>query len=105
MNLKYKITETSIVDRGLSIEFECWAKDIDTLKSSITIESAASMDNVSKYVNDAAYNILTPIISAKEHAEKRKNDKSIKKDKCELLKIAIDEEKGKEKPVKKPEKK
>lgn len=100
------ITETSITDKEeLLIEFECSAKDIDVIKSSITVEPDTPSDDLLDDINNAAYNILTPIVSAKETTEKRKNEDKIKEDKCKVLKATIDEAVGKEKPVKKPEKK
>ena len=105
MNLKYKITKASLIDDGVNIEFECWTEDIDPVKSSVEIYPDTSIDDIPNHVNAAAYNILTPRISAKEHAENRKNEEKVKKDRCELLKSEIDKLIGKEKPVKKPEKK
>ena len=105
MNPKYRITKASINYDGVDIEFECWSKDIDAIKSSIDVKSDTPIDDIPNHVNAAAYNILTSIISKKEHAENRKNEEIAKKDKCELLKSKIDELIGKEKPVKNLEKK
>lgn len=104
MNMKYKITETSIIDDGINVGFECWAKDVDVIKSSVEIKPDTSVNDTFEYINDMSYNILASTILAKETSAKRKNEKKIRKDKCAVLKVAIDDDVGKEKPVKKPEK-
>jgi len=99
--MKYTITGTSVTDDSqIRVEFEGSADDVDTFGGSIVVSYDVAPGRVLEIINDAVFNYITDIRSAKKVRDERDKEK----DRHKPLKTQIDAHIGKKHDVKKPKK-
>lgn len=98
--MKYTITGASVVNERILVEFECSSDEVDTFTGSITVTYDTPISAVFERINDASWNGVRDLITAKNEDEERKKEK----DRYKPLKNQIDAHIGKEQDVKKPKK-
>lgn len=96
--MKYTITGTSVINERILVEFECSSDEVDTFTGSITVTYDTPTSVVFERINDAAWNGIRDLITAKKEDEEREKEK----ERYKPLKDLIDAQIGKEHDVKKP---
>ena len=105
-NTKYKIVDVTLSDDGeLIVGFDCSSKDIDPIKKAMSFSYNATEDEVLDAINDLAHTVIETAETDKTNKQSNEIKKNDRKATAKPLKDSISKDIGKEKPVKKPEKK